>query len=188
MQVNSNTILLWVAAILGYVWYSVKGKRDQIYCTLIRKDKTRVHLWRKKNSSGRVELDGGWFYYNAKTVTHDWLNTGIYYFMPIYVPSATFRWGNQNALNPETFTDDAETPQMRKNLDKEEDLSSWRKSGQQAMGSRGKTSMLEAYMPIITVCGFAIVGYFIYVILGKINMLGAGQNALQNMLGQLLSK
>ena len=185
---SSNQMLLWGFAIIAYIWYSVNDKRDKIYCTLIRKDKTKLNEWRKKNPSGRVEMDGGWYYYTSNAVTYDWLNKGIHLLFPIYVPCALFRWNCKWALSPEKFEADEESPQVRKNLDKEEDLTAWRKSGQTAMAGKKKMSMLEAYMPMITVGGFIVVGYFIWTLMGKVNMIGAGQNAIQNMLGQLLNK
>lgn len=188
MQLNSSQLLMWLFAGLFYIWYSTNDKRDKIYCTLIRKDKTKINLWRKKNAWGRVELDGGWFYYTPKTVFYDWLNKGIHMAFPIYIPCVLFRYNSKWALNPETFIADEESPQTRKNLDKEEDLESWRRSGREAMGGKKKTSILEAYMPMITVGGFAVVGYFIYTLMTKVNLIGNGQNAIQNMLGQLLNK
>jgi hypothetical protein len=48
--------------------------------------------------------------------------------------------------------------------------------------------MLEQYLPYIVLIGFGVVGYFVYTLQGNVASLGAGQNAIESMLGQLLKK
>ena len=97
---------------------------------------------------------------------------------------ADYRWDSSQPLDPKNFNNEYESPESRKQLDKEEDIRALHEGNRKAQG-QGKQGMLSGWMPLITVIGFVVLGFVIYMVLKKIDQLGFAMNVIQQQLGQL---
>lgn len=90
-------------------------------------------------------------------------------------------------LDPKTFNNSYETPEMRKQLNMEEDVRALHEGNRKAQGT-AKGGALSGWMPIIVLCGFLILGYLTYSNMKKADQLGYAMNVIQTQLGKLLAK
>jgi len=180
--------VLFFALILAVVYgsYSTYSLKKKVYCTLIRKDTSRVSLWAKVYEGGKVILDGGWYYINPERRILAWYDGGIHKIFPTKIDTYMFKWDSSQPLDPRTWDSDYEKPEDRKNLDKTEDLVALNKGTQAAMSKTKTGGILTQYMPIITLVGFLVLGYFIWKMQGKMDMLGQGQNYIEGVLGKIM--
>lgn len=189
MQLNLTTTLIILAVILiGYAVYATQSIQKKIYCTYIRKDKTRIDKWCKQEQA-RIDFDGGWYYINPKRIVLITWDKGIFSVFPTKIQSLLFKWDSNQPLDPETFDNAYEKPEDRKHLDKTEDLRAMYEGNKQAVQStKQKQGMLAGYMPIILIAGFLIVGYLVWKLQGSMDMIGNGQNVIESMLGEIMKK
>jgi len=178
---NLQSILIIVLAILGYAVYSTHKLKNQVRCVFRRRDGTVIEKWAKAKS-GRVDFDGGWYYLTPRRMSQEFYDKGIHQLLPTWIRRADFRFDSPNALDPRDFNNGWETPEARKNLNKTEDVEALAKGNQSAMVGGKKQGMLSGWMPIIMIGAFCIIGYFIYMLMGKIDQLGLAVNVLQKML------
>ena len=182
MHLDSTTIfIIFLMFLIAYASYSANKAKNNIYCMFIRADKTWINKWAKPKQR-RIVFDNGWYYLNSKRMISRVLEDGIYKLFPQKVHAQIFRWNSSNPLNPDDFTQTWETPESRKNLNKEEDIRDLMVGNVQALGTKKKKGMIEGLMPILTVVGFVIVGYLLYTVMKKQDMLGNALNIIQQML------
>ena len=156
--------------------YSLK---DKIYCTYRRRDKTKIHKWAKAVNGYRIQFENGWYYVNIRRCVLEFKWVGI---LPIWIRTLDFRFDSTQALDPETFNNNWETPEARKALNKEEDIKAL-DTGTKKSLSPGKGGALgSGWMPYIIVGGFVVVGWFLYQLMGKVDALGFAVNVLQQMM------
>lgn len=181
MTFNTTTMLALLAILaVVYVSYTMQKLKTRIHCTFIRADKTKIEKW-VKATQRRIAFDGGWYYVVPKRIILAVWDKGIFSLFPTKVQSLIFKWDDPNPLDPETFNNTWETPETRANLNKEEDIRAYAHGNMTATGKQ-KKGMLEGLMPILTIAGFVIVGYVLYIIMKKQDMLGNAINVLQEML------
>lgn len=185
MQLTPETLLLvFLGFMLVSVWYQSTLNRHRIWCTFHRRDGTDEHKF-IKDSQGRIEWAGGW--YNVRpVVTIDWrLLFGI-----IPLPVRALYWHEDNAepINPQTGASYDPTPSERKRLDTTDEIRAYDEGGRQGIqGVKAKGGLLQQYLPIIVIGGFVVIGFFIYTLMSKVNLLGTGQNYIEQQLGQIIN-
>jgi hypothetical protein len=173
---NTQMIFIILLLLVVYIVYDQYSKKDKIFCYFIRVDQTIIGKWVKK-TSGRVDFDGGWYYINPDRILHKWHWIGYY-------NTLIFKWDSSQPLDPKTWNNEWEDPVARKNLDKREDIAAYNQAQREVTG-KIKMGMLQQYMPIIMIIGFLIIGYFVFTLKSNVDGLGAGQNALEQMIGSL---
>lgn len=178
-----TTTLLIAAVILliGFLVFELNKMKGRIFCRYFRADGTDIEKWVKAKQR-RTEFDDGWYYVNNKRISMHVLDKGIFKLFPIRVPCLTYYWWSPQPIDPKTGEAGWETPEARKNLGKEEDIRALMVGTQKAVGIQAKTSFLDRWLPYIMVIAIVIIGYMIYTLNSRIDMLGQAINVVQTML------
>lgn len=167
------------------MWSSHNLSR-KIYCTFTRKDKTVIHKWIRVDTQGRgrVEFDNGWYYYTPAQVILESYNKGIHAVLPTNIRTLYFKYDTKGALDPSTHDDSWLTPQMFKNLSKQNDVESLNRGSEKALKTaKASGSILGGgWMPIILVVAIVAIGYLVWQQKGQIDKLGFAINTLQEMI------
>ncbi len=183
---NSQSVLLVILlCVIFYASYSAYSLKTRIFCSFRKADKTLIEKWAKVNQR-RIIFEGGVYYVNPKRTYTMLLTKGIHQILPIWIRRSDYRWDSSQPLDPETFENKWETPEARLNLNKQEDIEALAKGNRISLQTKQKKGMLESYMPLITIGGFALIGYVIYTLIEKIDMLGMSVNVLQQMMQQFM--
>lgn len=181
---GDNTTLMFfimLVALVAYAAYEVNKVKSKIHCTFIRPDRTKIEKWAKEKQR-RVDFDNGWYYIAPKRIVLAAKDTGIFKLFPTKIQTLIFKWDSPMPLDPTTFQNNWETPEARKALDKTEDIIAYSHGNVQAIASKPKKGLLENLMPIISVAAILIIGYMLYTLNNRIDMLGQAINVLQQML------
>ena len=176
---TSQILIMFIVIVLVYGVYSVYMLKDKVYCTFRTRDKTILHKT-VKISAGKIIFNNAWYDIIAKRTSLRMVWMGI---IPTWVRCLDFRWDSRYPLDPETFTNNADSPEDRAALDKTDDLKALMETQKTSLvKGGGKKSMLEGLMPIILVAGLLILGYMAYQQQQKTDMLGMSINVVQEQL------
>ena len=166
--------VLIVVAIFAYELFMVNTR---IRCIFTGRDKKIKKKWAKPTNGERIEFNNGWYYVVTHCITYD---TALFGLLPVAV--LNFTWRNKYPIDPATGDVATETPEMRKNLDKREDIQAYNEGGRVAIGKTKVGFMGGGILPIILVVGVVASVYFIFQMRGQIDMLGQAINVLQEMI------
>ena len=187
-----NTYLIFGIILVLYASYKTRGIQGKIRYEVILEDKSVVTGfmgWSQQKvilPTGKKTM--GWFYVDLKRCLHYRLHEGFPWFLfPTMMSMLCYRFDSDRPYNPDDMTNSWPSPNDRAMLDKRDDIQAYNEGNRRSLGSV-KKGMLEQYLPYIVLLGFVILGYFIYDLKNSQNMLGAGMNAIEGMLGQLLKK
>jgi len=175
-------LIVVVLGIICLASYNCHRAKTKIYCTFTRKDKTTEHKWIKAKNDERIEFGGGWRYVKTRCITLESLDKGFNMFFPTMVRRLYFVYGKEYPLNPDTGETLEETPEMRKNLDKREDIEAFNIGSQKSYGKVKGGLLGGGWLPIILVVGIVACMYLIWQMQGSINSLGNAVNVLQEMI------
>jgi hypothetical protein len=181
MQLSSGTLLIIFAVfIIAYYVYQVYTTRNRVWCVFRRRDRGRIEKWAKVDQT-RIEFDGGWYDVDPGRITF-----GIKWMpLPLAVKVLDFRHDSSLALDPSSFNNEY-TPTQRKQLGISDDLRDFAEGQQQSFGGKpAKKSMLEQWFPIIVILLIIVLGYMTYSINKKVDLVGFGNNAIQEQLNEL---
>lgn len=163
--------------------YTAHRAKSKIYCTFVRRDGTVGHKWAKAQNGERIEFAGGWYYVVMKRITHEALDSGFNMIWPTMVRRLEFTYKSVWPLDPETGKAEAETPESRKNLNKREDIESYNRGSQAAVGKVKMGGMFgTGLLPIILVVGIVACLYFIFQMRGQIDNLGNAINVIESLI------
>lgn len=177
-----NVILLFVVFMASL---SARRMSHRIWCSYRRADRTKLEQWAKENQKVII-FDGGKYHVEPSRVVLKLYTGGIHILFPTWVRCLDYRHDSARALHPDTF-ENSFTAEERQQLDASDDIAQLLKGSQQAM-IKPQKQLLGSWMPIIVIVGFLIVGWLIYSQQGKIDMLGNGQNYIEQQMGQILQK
>jgi hypothetical protein len=179
---STQQFIIYIVVIgVIYASYCSYRAKNKVYCTFTRRDKTTGHKWIKAKNGERIEFDGGWYYVVMGCITTEALDSGFNMIFPTMVRRLDFTWKSSYPKDPATGEPLPETPEMRKNLNKREDIEALNKGTQQAFG-KGKIGLMGGgLLPIMLVIGLAASLYLIFQLMGKVDMLGQAINVLQQM-------
>lgn len=182
---SSQMIIAVVILFVAFGIYQSYSLKDKVYCTFIRRDRTEINKY-AKIKQGRIDFDNSWYNIDPRRVTLKLVWCGI---IPTHVKCLRYKFDSNMPLDPTNWNNDYDNPQDRKALDKTEDLTAFLTANKQSIAKApGKKSFLESLLPVLTIGGFVILGYFIVTMTKKIDLLGAGQNFIEGQLGQLMGK
>ena len=167
-------LVVMFVLMLGYNLYL---SNNRIMCRITRRDKSVRKKWAKPVNGERIEDGSAWYYVRTKCIKSE---TSFFGLIPVRV--LDFSYLSSQPLDPDSGEPVAESPEVRRNLDKREDIEAYNEGGRVAMG-KGKIGFMGGgIMPIILVIGVVASVYFIWQLMGKIDMLGQAVNVLQNMM------
>ena len=181
----TTTWMFFIIIIVAYLSYDTYALSKKIHCTFRRRDNTKLTKWAKM-SQGRIEFDGGWYYVKPDRTYQSLYTSGLHMVVPTWIRCSDYRWDSSQPLDQKTFKNDYETPESRKQLDKEEDIRALHEGNRKAQGSV-KQGALASYMPIITVLGFVVVAIVIYMVSKKIDQVGFALNVVQTQLAKIIA-
>jgi len=177
----TSLIILLIFMFIVYTSVSVMGLKLKTHCTFIRPDKTRIEKMIKAKQR-RVEFDGGWYYVIPNRIILKVMDSGIYKLFPTKVSSLIYKWDSPVPLDPNTFQNSWETPEARKALNKEEDIRAYSAGNVASLAKSKPQGMLDRFFPIIVIGAVCVIGYMLYSLSGKVDMLGQAVNTLQKMM------
>lgn len=182
----STTYIILALFVVAYLSFDTYTLSKKIHCTFRRRDNTKLTKWAKM-TQGEVEFDGGIYHVRPERTYQQLYTGGLHVLIPTWIRCSDYRWDSAMPLDPKTFNNSYETPEMRKQLNMEEDVRALHEGNRKAQGTM-KQGMMAGWMPIIVLCGFLILGYFTYSNMKKIDQVGYGMNVIQTQLGKLLTK
>jgi hypothetical protein len=182
--------LIYLIVIGGaYAAYCSHRAKSKIYASFVKRDRTKGHKWVKAKNGERIEYENGWYYVVMKCVTTEPLDTGFNMLFPTMVRQLDFTYKSKYPIDHDTGEPLAETPEMRKNLNKREDIESLNQGTRQAFGKGAKVGLLGGgLLPVLLIVGVVISLYFIWQLMGAVNNLGFAMNVIQNMLIKIVPK
>lgn len=173
------------------MWSSHNLSR-KIYCTFTRKDKTVIHKWIRVDTQGRgrVEFDNGWYYYTPAQVILESYNKGIHAVLPTNIRTLYFKYDTKGALDPATHDDSWLTPQMFKNLSKQNDVESLNRGSEKALktSKQGASILGGGWLPIILIVGIVAIGYLVWKQQSMVNSLGMQSNVMQQQMLDIMNQ
>ena len=176
---NVSSWLIFALIIVGLAVYMAWDKRNKVHCTFHRPDKTVWTGWIKKDGKWII-FDGGLYVLSPERMSSEKYNPlGI---VPTEIQHADFIYFSSFAWNPETFMYTDVTPNSWNALNKEKEMQDYDRGNQSGLNVGGKQGMLEKYLPIIVLAGFAILGYFMYTTMKNVNSVGRVENIILNQI------
>lgn len=184
MQLNGTTMFAILALlILIFHVYQVYATNRKIWCVFRKAGRIVEQKWAKE-TQGRIEFDGGWY-----EVETDRTQLSIKWNpLPMFVRWLDFRHGSARALHPDTF-ENSFSAEERKQLNLKDDIQAYDQGSRQSLNAQGgRQGAMQKYFPLIVLLGFLIIGYLVWQQGHKIDMLGAGDNSIEALLGEIMKK
>ncbi len=168
---------MFLITFLAIGFLSIYSKKNKILCTFRRVDRTQIKK-RVKATDANVEFDGNLYDVEPGRTNLVWTFFG-------WDRISDYRSNSRRPLDPLDFTNSwDDDPKVRKMLNKKQAIADWQQGTVQGMGKM-KMGLLQQYQPLIILLGFAVMGFFLFQMTKKLDLIGFGQNAIQSLLGSL---
>ena len=156
----STLIALMAILMVGLAWYANSSKRDKIYCTFRRVNKTKIVKF-VKMSSRYVIFESKRYDIIPSCVTYEWFDKGLIGMMfPQNVATLDFCPDSRYPLDPNTLQPVVISPEVRQAMNKEEWVKSYAK-GFSPQATR-KQSLIQQYLPFVSIVLVLLVGVYLY--------------------------
>jgi hypothetical protein len=172
--------MMWgitIAAIFLMAGFLQWDKKDKIHITYHGSDKRVRYRWVKNDAKFTVFESGLYAVLPDRCAS---MNYNPLVILPSQVQHLDLRFDSCIPMNPESFEYTDITPQAWLALTKERDIRDYSKANTE-VSRNDKKGLLDQYQGLIILGGFGIVGYLVYMLMGKIDMLGKAVNVLQAM-------
>ena len=157
----SVMFMLVLAGLALMAWYANYSKRNQILCTFNRVNKTQIVKFVKMQTR-YVVFDNGKYDIVSSRIVFRWYNGGfIHMLFPQWVAALTFSHTSRWPLDTNSMSYTAETPETRKNLNKEEWVNSYYKGAKPSSASKGKLGGLQQYLPWVAILLVVLVAFYL---------------------------
>jgi hypothetical protein len=174
-------IMIMALGVLVMAWYGNTSKRNQILCTFNRVNKTQIIKFVKMQSR-YVVFDNAKYDIVPDRIVFRWFNIGfVHMLFPQWVASLNFSHTSRWPLDPNHQTYNAESPEVRKSLNKEEWIRSFVKGAVPQSKSANKLGGLAQWLPWVAIVLVIVVAVYFN---SKMSSFG---NALDAMVGQINS-
>ncbi len=155
---TQNLFLIMMFIIVFLAWYANSSKRNKIYCSFTRVNKTSVHKFVKMQSR-YVVFDSKRFDIVPSCVVFDWWTAGIVHMLfPQWVATLNYSYESRWPIDPTTGKHAIISPEVRNSMNKEEWVKSYAKGFQPP--SMKKQGFMMQWLPIIAI--ILVVGVAIY--------------------------
>lgn len=157
-----QTLFLVMAAILVFMaWYANSSKRNKIYCSFTRINKTSVHKF-VKMSSRYVVFDGKRYDIVPSCVVFDWWDKGLVHMLfPQWVATLDYSYASRWPKDPVTQKAVIISPEVRNAMNKEEWVKSYAKGF--TPPSAKKQGFGQQYMPWIAIILVGLLGVYVVI-------------------------
>lgn len=161
-------VLLMAMILVVMAWWANTSKRNKIYCSFTRVNKTSINRF-VKMTSRYVVFDGKRYDIVPRCVKFNWWDKGLVnWVFPQWVASLDFTYANRWPIDPETGRHAVISPEVRNAMNKEEWVKSYAK-GFTPPTSR-KLSFFQQYLPYITIGIVMLMGVYFYMNINNLNM------------------
>jgi hypothetical protein len=171
-------VVITAMLIVGMAWYSNSSKRNKIYCTFRRVNKTKIAKL-VRMTSRFVIFDGGKYDVIPSCITFEWWDKGLIGMLfPQWVATLDFTSGYRYPHDPNTLKPIIVSAEVRKAMNKEEWVKSYAKGF--TPPSSKKQGMIQSYLPFIAIFGLVLLAFWAYTnFQGISHTLAAIQNTLK---------
>ena len=107
-----TTYIILFLFVIGYLSLDTYTMSKKIHCTFRRRDNTKLTKWAKM-TQGSVEFDGGIYHVRPERTYQQLYTGGLHILIPTWIRCSDYRWDSAMPLDPKTFKNDYETPEMR---------------------------------------------------------------------------
>ncbi len=153
--------MVFCLAFLGLHWWELQSKRDKIYCTLRRNNKTKIHKWAKIEDE-HVIMVGLQFNIVERFIVLDWFRGGFTgWLFPMRVPTLDYDESNEDPFNPDDMADThVISPRVRKQINNRDRMGAFA-AGIAAQSGKKKGGIVD-FLPWIAILGVALVAFMWY--------------------------
>ena len=158
---QEQSLMLLCIAILGIHWWEVQSKRDKIYCTLRRSNKTKVHKWAKIEDD-HIVIAGLQFNIVERFVVYEWFKGGLLgWLFPTRVPALDYDESSEDPFNPDDMTDaHVISPRVRRQINNRGRMGAFA-AGVAAQSGKKKSGIVE-FLPWLAIIAVAGVAFMLY--------------------------
>ncbi len=156
-----QTLMLIMAILLvGMAWYANASKRNKIYCSFTRVNKTSLHKF-VKMTSRYIVFDGRRYDIIPSCVVFDWWDRGLVHMMfPQWVATLDFTYASRYPKDPTTNKPIIISPEVRNSMNKEEWVKSYAKGF--TPPSSKKISGMQSWLPWVSIILVVLVAVYLY--------------------------
>lgn len=148
-------------------WYANVSKRNKIYCSFKRVNKTSIHKF-VKMTSRYIVFDGKRFDIIQSCIVFDWWDKGLVHMLfPQWVATLDYTHVNRFPIDPETGKHAIISPEVRNAMNKEEWVKSYAKGFQPPTAKR--QSAIQQYLPWLAIGLVALMGVYFYTNIQALN-------------------
>jgi hypothetical protein len=147
--------------VVGMAWWANASKRNKIYCSFKRVNKTSIHKF-VKMTSRYVVFDSKRYDIVTSCVVFDWWDKGLVHMLfPQWVATLDFTYANRWPIDPATGKTVIISPEVRNAMNKEE----WVKSYARGFTppSAKKQTFAQQWLPMLSIGLVALVGVYVFV-------------------------
>ena len=153
-------LLVMAVVVVGMAWWANSSKRNKIYCSFTRVNKTSIHKF-VRMTSRYVVFDGKRHDIIPKCIVFDWWDRGLVHMLfPQWVATLDFTFASRFPKDPETNKPVIISPEVRNAMNKEEWVKSYAKGF--TPPSQKKQTMIQQYLPWIAIIMVAFMGAYFY--------------------------
>ena len=162
---SSSTIyVVIVLLVVLYASFTTRKNRSKIRCRYTSRSKqTFTKTVDAKASS--VFLDSKKFYIVPRCVKHHWMDDGIQWLFPTFMPEMDFVWNSEFPVDPNTGNPVVLSPDVAGIYKEEESYRNYAGGQQTEMANKGggaKLSGISKYLPWIAIAGVVLVAVYFY--------------------------
>lgn len=156
-----ETMIAVMAVILLFLaWYNNSSKRNKIYCSFTRRNRTKIHKW-VKMTDRFIMFEKGKYHIIPTCIVLEWWDKGLLgMIFPQNVATMDFTHGSAYPIDPNTLRPVVLSPEAMGAMNKEEWAKSYFKNFSQQPTK--KQSMLQQYLPYIAIILVVLVGFYLY--------------------------
>lgn len=173
----STFVLIMAMIMVGMAWYANASKRNKIYCSFTRVNKTSIHKF-VRMASRYVIFDGKRYDIVSGCVKFDWWDKGLVHMLfPQWVASLDFTYASRWPIDPTTGRHAIISPEVREAMNKEEWVKSYARGFTPPAAK--KQTFAQQFIPWIAIGLVALLFFYAYT-----NFQGIG-NALADITNRL---
>lgn len=160
---NAQTFVMLITLLIAAMaWWANSSKRNKIYCSLTRPNRTKIKKF-VKMSSRYVIFEGRKFDVIPSCIVFEWWDKGLIHMLfPQWVATLDYVADNRFPIDPKSGKPSVISPEVRKVMNKEEWAKSYFKSSTPPSPSKLKQGVFEKYMPFILLGCVGLVGFYLY--------------------------
>lgn len=162
-----NLILIMAMILVLMAWWANSSKRNKIYCSFIRENKTSLHKF-VRMTSRYIFFDGKRYNIIPKCIVFDWWDKGLVHMLfPQWVATLGFTYASDMPNDPETNQPVLLSPEVRKLMNKEEMFREYNKT--LSSPNPKKQTFIQQYLPWAAVIMVLLVAVYFYTNMQAVN-------------------